>query len=188
MCSCGHAHPFKMLPLFVITGASCTGKTTVGLALPERLPGCVTLDSDILWRPEFSNAQNNYIEFRNLWLRVAKNIAQSGRPLVLLGSAVPAQFEACPERKYIGEIHYLAFVCDREELARRLRARPRWRNSGTDEEVQKMLEFNQWFFDHGAEKKITLLNTTNMSIENTIEKTVSWWAIAAKSPGLKSIN
>jgi hypothetical protein len=97
---CGHRHRFLQLPLFVVTGASATGKTTVCLALQSSLPECVVLECDVLWRPEFADPENDYRAFRDVWLRLAKNIGQAGRPVVLCGSAIPAQYEPCPERRY----------------------------------------------------------------------------------------
>ena len=46
---CHYAHPFLLQPLFLIGGASGTGKTTVGLSLVSILNECVVLEQDILW-------------------------------------------------------------------------------------------------------------------------------------------
>jgi hypothetical protein len=46
---CHHAHPFLQQPLFVITGSSGAGKTTVCLELVSLMNDCVVMDSDILW-------------------------------------------------------------------------------------------------------------------------------------------
>ncbi len=37
------------LPLFVLTGASGAGKTTIALNLARSFHDCVTMDSDMLW-------------------------------------------------------------------------------------------------------------------------------------------
>ena len=42
--SCGYAHPFKRLPLFVVTGASGSGKSTIGLALAPLLRDCILME------------------------------------------------------------------------------------------------------------------------------------------------
>src|SRR6266496_6638262 len=70
------------------------------------------LVSDILWGAVPATPANNYSDYRNMWLRVAKNIGQAGRPVVLCGTAIPEQFETCPERRYFSTLHYLAMVCD----------------------------------------------------------------------------
>src|SRR5947209_1270400 len=97
---CRYAHPFIRQPLFIVTGASGTGKTAICLALVPQLPECVVLESDILWDEAFDTPEDDYHKYREVWLRLATNIGQSGRPVVLFGSAVPDQFEGLPERRY----------------------------------------------------------------------------------------
>jgi hypothetical protein len=160
----------------VLTGASAVGKTTICLSLQSALRGCVVMESDILWRPEFNKPEDDYRAFRNTWLRVAKNIGQAGRPVVLCGTAVPGQYESCPERRYFAGIHYLALVCDDEELVRRLEARPRWRECSDPQFIRNMLTFNRWLVANSdlTEPPMTLLDTTHLSIEQSVERTAHW--------------
>ena len=46
---CEHQHKFLRLPLFVITGASGSGKSSGCLALAAKTKDFVVIDSDILW-------------------------------------------------------------------------------------------------------------------------------------------
>ena len=48
--ACGHAHPFRRLPLFLICGASGTGKSAICNELAGRFDAVVLLEGDILWR------------------------------------------------------------------------------------------------------------------------------------------
>ncbi|MEZ4519803.1 MAG: hypothetical protein R3C44_24235 [Chloroflexota bacterium] len=59
------------------------------------------LESDILWRPEFNTPENQYRDFFELWLRMAKNISQSGQPVILFGAgfAVPSNMKPVRERR-----------------------------------------------------------------------------------------
>jgi hypothetical protein len=173
---CGYAHRFQRLPLLVITGASGSGKSTIGLALVPILTDCVVMESDILWRHEFDTPQDDYHTYRNLWLRIAKNIGRGGRPVVLVGSAVPDQFESCPERRYFSALHYLALVCDDDNLEERLRARPAWRRSGTPEELAMMLQFNRCLCAYAANTTppMTLLDTSQLTIEQSVAQTTAW--------------
>jgi hypothetical protein len=180
---CGHGHLFRRLPLFVLTGASGAGKTAVGAELVNArlrdepwVPDCVFLEQDILWREEFVDPEKGYFAFRNLWLRLAKNVGQTGRPIVLCGSAVPEQYETCPERRYFSTMHYLALVCDGGLLRERLLARPGWRHSGSDTFIAQMIAFNRWFVEHGqsAEPAIELLNTSKLSVCNTARRVAAW--------------
>ena len=174
--SCGHRHPFLRLPLFILTGASATGKSTLCLELATRLSDCVCIECDILWRPEFATPEDNYYTFRDLCLRVAKNVAQAGHPILLCGSAIPEQYENCPERRYFSATHYLALVCDDEELISRLQSRPAWRQSSTREFIATMLQFNRWFKTNAGNTQppMTLLDTTHLSINQCVERVANW--------------
>jgi hypothetical protein len=171
------------LPLFVLTGASGAGKTAVSLELARVqlegapwAPDCVLLEQDILWRDEFTDPENDYYAFRNMWLRVAKNVAQGGRPVLLCGSAVPEQYEACTERRYFTVIHYLALICNDERLRERLAARPGWRQSGDASFLERMLAFDRWFREHArdASPPIALLDVTDLSVRESAERVAHW--------------
>lgn len=174
---CGHKHPFRQLPLLIISGASGAGKSSVCQAMLGKLDHVVLLDSDILWRPEFNRPEDNYRDFFETWLRMAKNISQSGRPVVLFGAGmgVPDNIEPCVERRYFSDIHYLALVCEDETLAQRLKARPSWRGSGEQAYIDTHVQFNRWF--KGAQNSntlISLIDTTHVPLETTIEQVKTW--------------
>lgn len=173
---CGHKHKFKKLPLFIITGASGAGKSTICTELAAAIPEVIVMESDILWRSEFNNPENNYREYRELWLRVCKNISQGGKPVVLCGSAIPEQFENCMERRYFSKLHYLAVVCNDKVLGERLKARPAYRNCGNDEFIKGHIQFNNWFkLNHDKiTPNITLLDNTSDSVEESVSKVRSW--------------
>lgn len=173
---CKHGHPFLQKPLFVLTGASGTGKSTLCLQLAQE-PEIIALESDIFWRDEFITPEDNYKGFRNLCLKVAKNIQQNGKPVLLCGSATPSQFEECPQARYFSHIHYLALVCDNDEIERRLKARPAWRNTGSQEFIANMVAYNQWFKDNAKQSDydLTLLDTTHLSLQATLEQVRSWY-------------
>jgi hypothetical protein len=173
---CGYRHQFLRLPLFVLTGASGVGKTTACLELAKRTKNFVAMDSDILWREEFDRPATNYREYREMWLRVCKNISQAGKPVVLCGAAVPDQFESCIERRYFSKIYYLALVCDDEGLAEHLMNRPSWRGSSTEQRIDEQLAFNRWLKQHGAHTQppMSLLDTTKLTIEETVTGILDW--------------
>ena len=144
---CGYKHPFRQLPLLIVSGASGSGKSTVCQQLLGHVTQAVLLDSDILWRPEFNTPETNYREFFETWLRLCKNISQSGRPVVLFGAGmgVPDNIEHCTERRYFSEVHYLAMVCSDETLAERLQQRPAWRGTREPAYIAEHIRFNRWF-------------------------------------------
>jgi hypothetical protein len=173
---CGHKHPFRQLPLLIVSGASGAGKSSVCQAMIGKLEDVILLDCDILWRPEF-NRPDKYRDFFETWLRLAKNISQSGRPAVLFGAGmgVPENVEPCIERRYFSDVHYLALICDDEVLAQRLKARPAWRGSGVQAYIDTHIQFNRWFKDgQYGDHIISLIDTTNISLESTIGQVKNW--------------
>lgn len=174
---CGQGHPFLRQPLFVLTGASGAGKTAVFHHLTRHISQAVALEGDILWSETF-HAPESWPRFHNLWLRLAKNIGQGGKPVLLAGAGlgVPSNLESCQERRYVGDIHYLALVCDDDALAQRLRARPAWRESGGEGFVASQLDFNRWFKEVGSTVTplMTLLDTTNATVAETAVSAHQW--------------
>lgn len=175
---CSHKHPFRQLPLLIITGASGAGKSTICQMLTGAISEAVLLDSDILWRAEFNRPEQQYRDYFETWLRVCKNIGQSGRPVVLFGAGigVPENMEPCLERRYISTTHYLALTCSDELLGARLTSRPAWRNSSQPEFRAAQLRFNRWFIENGpkSDPPVTLLDTTNRFVEETARQVTNW--------------
>jgi hypothetical protein len=136
----------------------------------------VAMESDILWRPEFNQPETNYRDYRETWLRICKNISQAGRPVVLCGAGVPDQFEECIERRYFSELHYLALICDGQTLESRLRSRPIWRGSHTDECINEQIVFNRWLLENAQHTKppMTLLDTSEVTVDQTVAEVERW--------------
>jgi adenylate kinase family enzyme len=174
--NCGFQHKFVRLPLFILTGASGVGKTTACLGLAAKATEFVVMDSDILWRDEFNQPATDYRNYRETWLRVCKNISQAGKPVILCGAGVPAQFEQCVERRYFSNLHYLALVCEDETLASRLRNRPRWRGSSTSDYIEEHIKFNRWLIANGQNMQppIALLNTSEITVNQSVEAVERW--------------
>ena len=174
---CGHKQPFKQLPLLMVSGASGVGKTTICNKLIGTIDKAVLLDADLMWRPELNHPENNYRELVEWWLRMSKNISQSGRPIVLFGAGtgVPMNVEPCVERRYFSRIHYLALVCDNEEIIRRLQARKNWREKDDVDFLVKQVEFNAWFKESGTSLyNIDLVDTTSETVEQTADRVAIW--------------
>lgn len=174
---CQYAHPFLQQPLFIITGPSGAGKSTICLELVKELQNeCVVMESDILWGTPIAAPEDEYSNYHNTWLRVAKNIGQAGRPVVLCGTALPEHFETRPERRYFSTIYYLTIVCDDTLLQERLLQRPAWRKSGTDAFIKEMLRFNRWLKEHAAttEPPMTLYDNSQRTLEESLQDVAQW--------------
>jgi len=107
------------LPLFIVTGASGSGKTYVIDALRGILPDFVIFDPDHL--VEFIG--HDWEKMRNIWLRVARNIAQSGRMTIICGTMMPWDIERCVDFPCFKHVYYLNLHCDEAVREQRLRAR-----------------------------------------------------------------
>lgn len=150
-------------PLFIVTGASCVGKSTLCRELFLNEKDYIVMESDLLWNDVYNTPENDYLEYNRLWLRVCASISQAGKPVVLCGCRVPKQLESLPERAMFTKIHYLAVVCDDITLEKRMRE-----GRGVREEswIRSSIEFNQWLKQHADDDgciPITLLDTSGLS-------------------------
>jgi predicted kinase len=137
---CGRTDDAVLWPLFIVTGASGSGKTAVLAPLARRLRGRrVTFDADLLIDSAVAlNGGEPVIwpAFRDAWLAVAHGVAQSGLPTVLLGPFIPDHLRDLPARRWTGDIHFLALDCPDELRRDRINARPAWRSRDLDEQVE----------------------------------------------------
>ena len=173
---CGFKHPFLQLPLLIVSGASGAGKSTVCQRLTGRITRAVLLDSDILWRSEFNSPETNHREYFELWLRLCKNISQSGRPVVLFGAGagVPENIEDCIERRYFSAVYYLALVCSDRALSERLQARPVWRGTRDSKYIEEHIRFNHWLKEYVGGPEIERIDTTDTLPDETAAQVATW--------------
>lgn len=173
--SCGAGARFRRLPLFVMTGPSGAGKTTACRALMHSLPECVVLESDILYGSLDMSGDDGLERYWDAWLRLAMNIHQAGRPVLLCGTVVPSLIESLPSRSYLAGTYYAALTCEDVALERRLRARPAWRGCD-DAFIAEHVRFNQWFRLKAdtAQPPIELIDTTHVTVEESAHAVRRW--------------
>lgn len=137
---CGGESWLPALPLFVVTGASGAGKSTITGPLRSLLPRCLVVETDVILHV----AALGWDTWRNTWLQLAHAAALGGQATVLTGSLTPDQLERLPARKLIGPIHFALLDCPDDVLAGRLRARPAWRASSTEAKIAEHQRFAAW--------------------------------------------
>lgn len=165
--------PAKMQPLFIVTGASCVGKSTLCNELFLKEKDYIVMESDLLWNDIYNTPEDNYCEYRRLWMRVCANISQIGKPVVLCGCAVPEQFENQPEREYFSNIYYLAVVCDDAVLEKRMRI-----GRGVEDEdwIKNSVDFNNWLIQNAYHTipRMSLLDNSEISALNASRIADEW--------------
>jgi hypothetical protein len=178
---CGRLDDAVLGPLFIVTGASCSGKTAVLAPLARRLRGrCITFDADGLLDSAGALSGGQPIiwpAFLDAWLAVAHGVAQSGMPTVLLGPFIPDHLRDLPARRWTGDIHFFALDCPDDLRRARINARPPWRSRDIEEQV----EFGRWLRRNIPDR----FDTSNGTPEDTATAVVSWLArhLAEQPPG-----
>lgn len=171
---CGRRDETALLgPLFVVTGASCAGKTTIFGPL-ARMLGADAIVFDVDWLLDASGviaggATINEIPwagFDQAWLAVAHGVAQSGLPTVLLGSLTPDRVESNVGRKWIGTVHSLVLDCPDDIRRDRIEARPVWRLRDTDQQI----DFGRWLRENITDR----VDTSRCSPEETARAVADW--------------
>lgn len=174
---CGHRHRFQYHPLFVVCGPAGGGKTTICKHLTGTFTDAVLLDGDILWAEAFNTPEDSYRGFFDTWLRMAKNIGQSGRPVVLFNSgAIPDNVVDCVEARYFSSINFLALVCNDGDLKDRLLARPEWRGCQEEGFIKEQTRFNNWLKENAQKdgRDITLVDSSHYSESETKDQVIEW--------------
>ena len=176
---CGHELPFKILPLFIVGGPSGAGKSTVLLELFSRELPVIALEGDLLWGLYFNSGETDQPDFHDTWLRVAKNVNQSGKPCALFsaGAVIPHNIEPRVERRYFSVVHYMAIVADDQTLRSRLLQRPTWRETASEEFIAHQIDFSNWLqtSQEAADYGIAVLDTTSASVSETADEIEKWF-------------
>jgi len=146
-------------PLIILTGTSGAGKTTIVDRLPQALPKFDVFDCDLLL--------GHFADFERLfgaWLAVAWSLAMQGRRVVLALSSRPDVIERQPERQLWSDVVFLNIHCDDDERERRLRARPTWRNSATEEFIAGTKRFAKVLIEETA----ATIDTTDRDVDDVV--------------------
>ncbi|WP_342551365.1 AAA family ATPase [Paenibacillus sp. FSL R7-0652] len=152
-------------PLFVITGASGTGKTTVSSHVRKLLPEFDVFDMDIIDNVDWQIAKEN-------WLRVAYSISLSGRGTILCGTMVPENIASSKYIDQFDQVHYVNLHCDDHVREARLQARG-W----NEDAIEDHRNFANWLLQHAGtafNPAMPTIDTTDLSSEEAAKQIERW--------------
>lgn len=158
--------------LFIITGASCVGKSSVCDYLRKTQTDYIVFESDIFWHGVFDTPLDKWKNYRERWLKLCAQAADCGKSVILCGATVPEQLEPLAERKLFSEIHYLAIVCRADTLAERFAKRAETNRK----RIADAQGFNAWLQENHAKTAppITVLDTSDLSVEEAAKEVLKW--------------
>jgi gluconate kinase len=132
---CDFKSKFESLPLYILSGASGIGKTSIMKSLQAEMLELVFLDGDALVMNNDFSAESK----ENL-LRIFKNIHQSGKPVLVSVCFFPQHFKESIEKRYFRRINFLTLFCEEQDLVKRLKSRPSLRHNT----ILPFIETNRW--------------------------------------------
>ena len=170
---CRHQWKFKAMPLFILTGCSGVGKTTTAQELIRRDTDFIVLDADFLFNIMPHNTDEDYKNWVEQILSLSKNIMQGGKPLLWTIAGALDYFENTYNRRFFTEIHYLALVCNSEDLEKRMRE---GRNITDSNWINSSIDYNRWFIEKGivSNQKIDTYDITGKSISEVADYVTQW--------------
>lgn len=156
------------LPLFIVTGASGSGKSYVIQDLRRLMPDFDIFDPDHL----VDFVGHDWEKIRNIWLRVARNIAESGRMTIICGTMMPWDIEKCADYSLFKHVYYLNLHCNEETREKRLRER-NW----PEEEIQNHLNFAERLLEIAGEAynpPMPTIDTTETNVTEVASQIKGW--------------
>lgn len=158
-----------VLPLFIVTGASGAGKSTIIEPLQHILTEYGVFDKDQIWANNWDMVANNFF-------RIASALAQGDKKTVIVGTVVPAHLEGLSDRDLVGDIYYINLHTDDQTRRTRLTTRRKW-GLPDEEFIQAHARFaSQLLID--AETKfghpMPTIDTTFQSPEEVAAQVADW--------------
>ncbi len=168
ICSaCGNKIALSKQPLFIVLGASGSGKSSLCTEFASNFKQVVSLDGDCICDYSvYKNLSNGVQMYRNELLRVCKNVIQFDKPVILYNSGMPEDYKICEEFKFFNKVYFLALVCDDDELEKHLQQRRKYRDCGNDVFIARQKIYND-ALKSNVEGNIIVIDNTNLKSRQT---------------------
>ena len=172
---CGTENRIPDVPLFVITGGSGCGKSTVSQGLLRKRNPYLVVDADFL----FPNMKSfgSWDNFYNFATIVSLTLARNLRPIVLVGGASLSQIEKAKTSAFFSSVHFLVVSRDQASQTARLKGRCLYGTTGppTPESISNALNQARFIAEEASSRSnATVLDTTNLSRDETISTVDNW--------------
>lgn len=161
------------VPLYIITGAGASGKTFVINELRKLMPDYIVLDYDGIFRYlKDDSGKVDKHQVQNIWLRIVRDIAESGKKTIICGLIKPEDIETSPEFRYFPQINYLILHCDDKTREKRLRERKKMK----DKKIEYIKELAHWFIELADQynPSIPIIDTSKTDVTNVAEQIREW--------------
>ncbi|MFC6456773.1 MULTISPECIES: AAA family ATPase [Paenibacillus] len=149
------------IPLFIVTGASGVGKTTVMQELRTIMPEFDVFSTDLDNFGTTASKLGHQDRF-NILFHFANAVAKSGRGTIICGTLLPWAAEKCDTYSKFSEVCFINLHCDDATRNHRLRNRAD-KAIWTEDKLKEHEEFAQWLI-HNAE---TAYNPPMPTIDTT---------------------
>lgn len=155
--------------LFIVSGASTSGITSVIPQLRRLLPDYDIFDAEIMdartWEIWVSN-----------WLQVAYNIGQSNRRTIIFGNMYPFHSAGIEKAALIDRYYYLNINCSDGVRSERLLSSgwdPKW--------IENAKKYSDWLYGqaNNAIPRMAVLEADHISISGMAEN-IKQWVLACK--------
>jgi dephospho-CoA kinase len=161
------------VPLYIVTGAKGTGKTTIIKDLRKLMPEYAVFDYDDII--EFINDDLRKFDkhkLLNIWLRVARNIAESGRKTIICGIIRPDDVEKCIDFDNFKHVYYLSLHCDDQTREIRLQKRKRM----TEKKLQRNNDFAKWLIEIADKYNppMPIIDTSKTDVTKVAQQIREW--------------
>ncbi|MFG6392989.1 MAG: AAA family ATPase [Lachnospiraceae bacterium] len=170
---CGKRWSFIKKPLYIITGCSGAGKTTVAQTLQKLTTDYVVLDADIFYNIMPHENEEDYLNQIEQIYNISKNITQCQKSVIwTMTGNIDKLFKAYNARFFDG-INVLAIVCSDKELRKRM---TEGRKITDENWICDSSRYNSYLRTHNkiGDVFFQALDTDNKTPRETAESIIAW--------------